>query len=339
MRMKLLYLVCLLGYSIAGLSQKGKHFSIEGLLLAGTDSSYYYIEKISGSIAGVDTIKFYYQSSKKLLAIHTMNEGLLDGPFNYYYENGQLRLKGVNKSGKPFGDVYAYYLDGKSKSVITFSHPYEASGFNENFIITSYWDTQGNQLVNNGEGNCKCEFDILSTDYDLWQEESIQGGGKINCWYKNFKFQYFWEGAVKNGRRNSIWKAYRDGVLELEEEYNNGKFVSGTRLDSEKKIKYEVLEETSEPEGGIINFYRFVGKTMRYPAEARRKGIQGKVFVEFVVNRDGSLSNVKSIKAPHPVLADEAIRVVNMAPKWNPAKQRGKPVRQKMVVPLIFKLG
>lgn len=100
-----------------------------------------------------------------------------------------------------------------------------------------------------------------------------------------------------------------------------------------------VVEETATPKGGMAAFYKFVADKMKYPAQARRMGIEGKVFVEFVINRDGSITDVKAIKGIGAGCDEEAVRVVQSAPAWNPGKQRGKPVRQRYVVPIIFKLG
>jgi periplasmic protein TonB len=100
-----------------------------------------------------------------------------------------------------------------------------------------------------------------------------------------------------------------------------------------------VVEETATPKGGMAAFYKFVSDKMKYPAQARRMGIEGKVFVEFVINRDGSITDVRAIKGIGAGCDEEAVRVVQSAPPWNPGKQRGKPVRQRYVVPIIFKLG
>lgn len=100
-----------------------------------------------------------------------------------------------------------------------------------------------------------------------------------------------------------------------------------------------VVEETAAPQGGMPAFYEYVSKKMKYPAQARRMGIEGKVFVEFVIERDGSITDVKAIKGIGGGCDEEAVRVVESAPKWKPGKQRGKPVRQRMVLPISFKLG
>jgi protein TonB len=100
-----------------------------------------------------------------------------------------------------------------------------------------------------------------------------------------------------------------------------------------------VVEETAAPIGGMPAFYEFVSKKLKYPAQARRMGVEGKVFVEFVIERDGTITDVKAIKGIGAGCDEEAVRVLQSAPKWKPGKQRGKPVRQRMVLPIAFKLG
>jgi periplasmic protein TonB len=100
-----------------------------------------------------------------------------------------------------------------------------------------------------------------------------------------------------------------------------------------------VVEEPAAPVGGMPAFYEYVSKKLKYPAQARRMGIEGKVFVEFVIEKDGTITDVKFIKGIGAGCDEEAVRVVQGAPKWKPGKQRGKPVRQRMVLPINFKLG
>lgn len=100
---------------------------------------------------------------------------------------------------------------------------------------------------------------------------------------------------------------------------------------------FTVVEESATPVGGITAFTEFISRNMIYPAMARRMDIQGKVFVEFIVERDGTLTNVRAIKGIGAGCDEEAVRVVSIAPKWNPGKQRGRAVRQKMVLPINFR--
>ncbi len=102
---------------------------------------------------------------------------------------------------------------------------------------------------------------------------------------------------------------------------------------------FTVVEETAAPVGGMSAFYEYVGKKIKYPAQAKRMGIEGKVFVEFVIEKDGSITDVKAIKGIGAGCDEEAVRILQAAPKWKPGKQRGKPVRQKMVLPISFRLS
>lgn len=97
------------------------------------------------------------------------------------------------------------------------------------------------------------------------------------------------------------------------------------------------VEETAAPIGGMDAFSEFVGKRIIYPEQAKRMGIEGKVYVQFVVEKDGSLTNVNAVKGIGAGCDEEAVRIVQSAPKWKPGKQHGRPVRQKMVLPISFK--
>ena len=102
---------------------------------------------------------------------------------------------------------------------------------------------------------------------------------------------------------------------------------------------FTIVEESAAPKGGMAAFYKYVGDKIKYPAQARRMGIEGRVFVEFVVNKDGSITDVRAVKGIGAGCDEEAVRIVQGAPAWTPGKQRGKPVKQRMVLPITFKLG
>jgi periplasmic protein TonB len=85
------------------------------------------------------------------------------------------------------------------------------------------------------------------------------------------------------------------------------------------------------------DFYGYIAKNIRYPREAERLGIEGRVVVEFVVEKDGSLSDVNILKGIGGGCDEEAMRVIKKAPKWNPGKQRGVPVKVRMSIPVMFK--
>lgn len=100
-----------------------------------------------------------------------------------------------------------------------------------------------------------------------------------------------------------------------------------------------VVEQPAAPRDGMAAFYKDIGRRIVYPAPARRMGVEGKVFVEFVVERDGSLTQFQVVKGIGAGCDEEAVRVIREAPSWVPGKQRGKPVRQRMVLPIHFILA
>lgn len=97
-------------------------------------------------------------------------------------------------------------------------------------------------------------------------------------------------------------------------------------------------EQPARPVGGTDAFFDWIQKNQRYPALARKKNIQGKVMVEFMVQKDGSLTDVKLVKRLGAGLDEEALRLIKAAPKWEPATYKGEPVKQKMVLPVLFTL-
>ncbi len=101
---------------------------------------------------------------------------------------------------------------------------------------------------------------------------------------------------------------------------------------------FTIVEENPAPVGGFKAFYDYVSKNLHYPRKAKQLGIEGRVFVQFVVEKDGSLTDVHVVKGIGGGCDEEAVRVISGAPRWNPGKQRGRPVRVRMILPVVFKL-
>ena len=102
---------------------------------------------------------------------------------------------------------------------------------------------------------------------------------------------------------------------------------------------FEFVETSPEPAGGMEGWMKYLSKETKYPTQARRMGIEGTVYVAFVIETDGSITDVQVIRGIEGGCNEEAIRVVENAPKWTPGKQRGRPVRVRMRLPIRFKLG
>lgn len=102
---------------------------------------------------------------------------------------------------------------------------------------------------------------------------------------------------------------------------------------------FEIAEHTAQFSGGDDACYAWLANHIRYPAIAQQQGIQGRVFVRFVVNKDGSITDVEIMRSPDPSLSKEAVRVIRSMPPWKPAMQGGKPVRCRFSLPLMFRLS
>lgn len=113
---------------------------------------------------------------------------------------------------------------------------------------------------------------------------------------------------------------------------------SGYVLPPEDSTEIVVFAEVQpKPVGGYDSFYKLIGKNLKYPRQASRQEIEGKVYVEFVVSRNGEPSQIKVIKGIGAGCDEEAMRVVGLS-RWEPGRQRGKPVKTKMTLPIHFKI-
>lgn len=109
--------------------------------------------------------------------------------------------------------------------------------------------------------------------------------------------------------------------------------------EPEEQTIFEIVEEAPEfINGGMAGLMQYLSKNIKYPTIAQENGTQGRVVVQFVVNRDGSIVDAKVMRGVDPYLDKEALRVINSMPKWKPGKQRGKPVRCRYTVPVMFRL-
>ncbi len=101
---------------------------------------------------------------------------------------------------------------------------------------------------------------------------------------------------------------------------------------------FTVVESMPEYQGGMAKLYSFLNSNIKYPVMAKESGIQGKVYITFVVERDGSITDVRVLRGIGGGCDEEAVRVVSSMPKWKPGKQRGKPVRVQYNLPVRFTL-
>ena len=115
-------------------------------------------------------------------------------------------------------------------------------------------------------------------------------------------------------------------------------FTTSTAQTKKNDMVFDVVEVMPQFPGGQTAMLQYMMKNIKYPKQAMKEGIQGRVTVSFIVEKDGRVSNVRLLRSVQPLLDKEAIRVVKSMPKWSPGKQKGKPVRVRFNLPVMFKL-
>lgn len=130
-------------------------------------------------------------------------------------------------------------------------------------------------------------------------------------------------------------------IENTESKYTHNIAEQPTATNSELAFDNEfftVVDEPAEPKEGLISFYKYVEYNLVYPKSASLANIQGRVFIEFIVEKDGSISNTKILKGIHPECDATALKVVGNSQNWNPATHNAQLVRQKIVLPISFQL-
>jgi len=288
------------------------------------------------------------------------NSGKKNGEFTLYYDDGQVESTGEFKDDKRFGLWKYYFPNGKIWREVTFSA--------EDFFVNALYDETGKTQIKDGTGRWLYKYvDPIISKIILVEGSFTEGKkeGKWRCTSGNGDIIYeetFYKGKFKKGillqdgrkmeypseSQNKFLQP--DKKFEMTEKFRFSDFVkrydypffdflplSKTRLvTSEENEVFSVVEEPPTFKSGLSGFYQLIGQNIRYPSEARKMGIKGKVFVEFVINIDGSLSDIKVIKGIGGGCDEEAKRVVSLSPPWNPGKIDGKPVKVVHVIPISF---
>lgn len=276
-------------------------------------------EPDSGEV-NFNLLEFYPDGKKK---IHGTVSSFLprlkyEGQLISYYPSGK-RLSVANyQNNKLIGSTYVYFENGKLYKTyeIKVALPEKNKPYTHwaDTLIMYQADTTGRVLVENGNGH-------------VTEPISSYNGALL-------------EGDYKDGYKHGTWTMKsNDGISSYKEAYANGKFISGENELNGIRSTYKTIEEMPTMKGGIEQFYYYLKRTVRYPADAQRDNIQGKVYLSFIVELDGSLTDIKITRGVHPSLDDEAQRVVKRSPKWIPGKVHGFPVRAKFNIPISFSLS
>lgn len=242
-----------------------------------------------------------------------------------------LFLLGVTAIGQDTVYVNTYYDKEKLETVYDTVNPTESY---EKFIITQTF----NDDSINTQVFLATKIKIFESNYIISNDEEIRSGKQF-IWYStgqlNCESNY-----LKDKLHGSLKTFYESGEKKRLDFFDNGKFISGTVWNTDGNvIPHYPYERFPEFNGGEAAMYQWLGQNLIYPKEAKDKNIQGRVYIYFVVEQDGSISNAHILESPNDLLSEEALRVVNAMPKWLPGYQRGKLVRAKFNLPIVFQLS
>jgi protein TonB len=135
-----------------------------------------------------------------------------------------------------------------------------------------------------------------------------------------------------------------DDVIKIDLNYPDDEEMPEIKLEEPPIIEKadEILDYTevqAEFQGGMDGWYAYLKSNLSYPKQPQRMGIEGTVFLRFVINTDGSIQDVEVVRSVDPQLDQAAVSVIQNSPKWKSAKHHGRPVRSRMTIPIKFKLN
>lgn len=299
-----------------------------------------------------------YTKNGKLIMSGTYTAGIKNGHFIGYYASGKTEWEGEYADGRRSGFWRYYHPNGNLRSEFFFQ--------NGTINLVKNLDSVGFVLFENGNGRWMEKYFRAGKDL-ITVEGSFKNSVPDGTWSWTMQDGTVWSSTtwkegrfingfiIEDGKRFELTQSqpfdFPDHYKHLSTELfyvadsaasSNYPYLKRPRWARDEV--FVIVEESAHPVGGMSAFYKEIAGQLigRYPKDARQRGIQGKVFVEFVIERDGTLTNFKVIKGVYPSLDELALRVVELSQinvKWAPGLQRGKPVRQKYTLPIIFRLG
>jgi TonB family protein len=292
----------------------------------------YYIQNVKSGevlVKSRDSADFY----RVVLPPDTSVDKTLLG-INEFYKNGKKKMVGsaiiINRQLLLSGSCIEFYENGKRKSIVNYVDGVPSGDFSQYFpngvlYITGEHGPNGNMSVKESRDSTG---NITASD----------GTGRLIKYTRGFK-KIIEEGPIANGIEEGEWHGsinedtvsiynYKNSI------YQNGKTFNKAGQEYPSNLFFE---QPSFP-GGEEAFRKFLGINIRYPAVAKENHVQGKVFVSFIVERDGSLSNIRVERGAGSGLDDESMRVINLSPKWIPGNRGGIPLRMEYVIPISYSL-
>ena len=274
-------------------------------------------EPDSGSML-YNVFEFYKNGKAKLIGKSpTIDPPRFEGQRISFYKSGIKESTSNYKKGALFGDQYQFYPNGKiyqAKKYLDSASIYDS--FNDNYLIIANYDSLGAVMVENGTGHYKGYNESFSEITE--------------------------EGDVKNGKKDGLWQgSLKERKVHYAETYNEGMLIKGiATYDDGKDAAYSKSRGTPPAfKGGLSAFGQYLSENIHYPQYERANDIKGMVVLTFIVEKNGTLSNIKVIKSVSPRLDNEAVDILKKSPRWIPGTMFGRPVGVVYAIPINFTLN
>ena len=287
-------------------SKNDKITSLDSLWQETSNKDFKYIRVIKDYYLDKETYSVidYYKTGvvQRTGTTESKDQLIKTGQFVSFYENGKRKSIANYKKDRIYGNYYELYEDGNKKLEGEYI---EGKGkFETKLKINQFWNSKNIQTVIDGNGN-----------------------------YEEIRENYFASGKIKNGFKDGLWDGFDKKLgYSFSENYENQKLISGLSIDSNKvEHKYNAIEIRPIPKRGMNNFNRHIAKTFNLP---KVEGLKGKIYLTFVVETYGSITDVKVLRDIGYGTGNEAIRVLTNYGVWIPGVQRGIKVRTTFSLPI-----
>jgi TonB family protein len=313
----------------------------------------------------------YYENGNKEMYMEG-DAATLNGEYKMWYPNGQLQFSGYYQNNIKHGDFESFSEDGKTLRKGTYEAGKLVSGVSvvqdlvyEKPDVPAEFpggDDALNEYLNKRISNLKQFHDIREDEAIIIKLKlTINNCGDLKKleymgWYaqrehelvdygfqdlSGFKPALIQDAPVSSILLKSLFlskRGFRNYYRPEYVEIVNDSTTHTAENDTISKNTFFIVEEMPEFPGGREALRTHLAQTIRYPVYAQEHGIQGTVFVNYIVNEKGYVTNVKIFRGVHPTLDAEAIRVVENMPRWKPGRQKGQPVRVTYTMPIGFVL-
>lgn len=252
-------------------------------------------------------IEEYYKSGalRKVGPSETKEKISYKNIWTSYYENGTKRSVISYNKGLPSGPTQQWYDDGSQRLIGEYTQNQEELTYE--LKVMQFWNSEKKQTVIDGNGY-----------YEEVEDYSVSSG------------------KVKDGWKDGEWKGKHPTLkYTFTEFYENRKLVSGKSFNALNiEFEYTKIFLPPRPKKGLDHFYKYIAKKFRIPIG--QENVSGKIILEFVIDKDGSIVNIKVLKSINQEFDNEAIRLISQYPDWGVGELRGIRVRTSYAIPILI---